>query len=88
MRTVYELMFLLLYVIIVSFFTFFFQDANKTGSNCAITGCNFSMKHKLALYKTQNGESNYVDHKFFFNIFLGATCTKTWGQTFKFYTAG
>ena len=88
MRTVYEPMFLLLYVIIVSFFTFFFQGARKTGSNCAITCFNFSMKHKLALYTTQSGESNYVDHKFFFNIFLGATCTKTLGLTFKYYRAG
>ena len=28
-----------------------------------------SKKHKLTLHKTQNGESNYVDHKFFFNFF-------------------
>ena len=26
-------------------------------------------KHKLTQYKTQNGESNYVDHKFFFNVY-------------------
>ena len=28
-------------------------------------GYNLSKKHKLTLYKTQNGEPNYVDHKFF-----------------------
>ena len=28
-----------------------------------------SKKHKLTLYKTQNGESNYIDHKFFFNFY-------------------
>ena len=31
--------------------------------------CNLSKKHKLSLYKTQNGESNYVDHKIFFNFY-------------------
>ena len=28
-----------------------------------------SNKHKLTLYKTQNEEPNYVDHKFFFNFY-------------------
>ena len=65
MRTVYGLIFLPFYEIIVSFFSFLCQDANKIRSNCAIIGCNLSKKHKLTLYKTQNGESNYVDHKFF-----------------------
>ena len=50
--------------IIVSFFPFFCQDEYKTRSNCAIIGCNLSKKRKLTLYKTQNGESNYVDHSF------------------------
>ena len=52
--------FYLFYKIIVSFFSFFCQDANKTRSNCAIVGCSLSRKHKLTLYKTQNGEPNYV----------------------------
>ena len=50
-------------------FSLLYQDANKTRSNCAIIGCNLSKKHKLTLYKTQNGEPNYVDHKFFFNFY-------------------
>ena len=68
-RTVYGLIFLPFYKIIVSFFSFLCQDTNKTRSNCAIIGCNLSKKHKLTQYKTQNGESNYVDHKFFFNFY-------------------
>ena len=48
----------------VSFFSFFCQDTNKTRSNCATICCNLSKKHKLTL----NGEPNYVDHKFFFNL--------------------
>ena len=68
-RTVYGLIFLPFYKIIVSFFSFLCQDANKTRSNCAIIGCNLSKKHKLTQYKTQNGESNYADHKFFFNFY-------------------
>ena len=53
--------------LLAGFFSFLCQDANKTRSNCAIIGCILLKKHKLTLYKTQNGESNYVDHKFFFN---------------------
>ena len=68
-RTVYGAIFLPFYKIIISFFSFFCQDPNKTGSNCAIIGCNLSKKHRLALYKTQNGEPNYVDHKLFFNFY-------------------
>ena len=64
-RTVYGPIFLPFYVIIVSFFSFFCQDANKKGSNCAIIGCSFSKKQKLALHKTHSRELNYVDHKFF-----------------------
>ena len=67
--TVYSLIFLTFYKIIVSFFSFLCQDANKTRSKCAIIGCNLSKKHKLTQYKTQNGESNYVDHRFFFNFY-------------------
>ena len=81
-RTVYGPIFLPFYKIIVSFFSFLCQDANKTRSNCAIIGCNLSKKHKLTQYKTQNGESNYADHKFFFNFYQELpTCTKPWGQT-------
>ena len=62
--------------------------SNKTRSNCAIIGCNLSKKHKLSQYKTQNKESNYVDHKFFFNFYQERpTCTKSWGQTSKYYRA-
>ena len=67
-RTVYVLIFLPLYKNIISFFSFLCQDANKERSNFAILGCNLPKKHKLTLYKTQNGETNYVNHKFFFNF--------------------
>ena len=43
-----------------SFFSFFCQDANKKRSNTAIIGCDLSKKHKLTLYKTQNGQPNYA----------------------------
>ena len=68
-RTVYGLIFLPFYKIIVSFFSFSCQDANKIRLNCAIIDWNLSEKHRLTLYKTQNGESNYVGHKFFFNFY-------------------
>ena len=81
MRTVYgPPIFVPFYKIIVIFFSFFCHDANKAGSNCAITGCNLSKKHKLALYKTQNKEPNYVlDHKFFFNFFARSYLYKNLG---------
>ena len=54
----------------------------------AIIDCNLSKKHKLTQYKTKNGESNYVDDKFFFNFYQELpTCTKLWGQTSKYYRA-
>ena len=68
-RTVSGLIFLPFHKIIVSFFSFLCQDANKARSKCAIIGCNLSKKHKLTLYKTQNREPNYVHHKFFFNFY-------------------
>ena len=69
METLYGLIFLPFYKITVNFFSFLCQNAKKTRSNCAIIGCNLSKKHKLTQHKTQNGESNYVDHKFFFNFY-------------------
>ena len=45
------------------FFSFFHQDANIIGLNCAIIDCNLSKKHKLALSQTQSAEPNYIDHK-------------------------
>ena len=62
-------LFIRFYKIIVSFFSFLCQDANKTISDCAIKGCSLSKKHKHCLYKTQNGEPNYVGHKFFLNFY-------------------
>ena len=88
MRTVYGLLFLPFCKIIVSFFSFLCQDENKKRSNCAIVGCNLSEKHKLIQYKTQNGELNYVNHKFFFNFYQELpTATKPCGQTSKYYRA-
>ena len=74
--------------IIVSFFLFM-SRSNKTRSKCTIIGCNLSKNLKLTLYKTQNGESNSVDHKFFFNFYEELpTCAKLWGQTFLYYIDG
>ena len=87
--TVYGLIFLPFYKTIVSFFSVLFQDAKKARSNYDIISCNLSKKHKLTLHKTQNGQSNYVDHKFFFNFYYGLpTCTKPWGRTSNYYRAG
>ena len=62
------------------FFSFKMQTKQD---QTAIIGCNLSKKHKVTLHKTQNGQP-----KFFFDILLGATCTKTWGQISKYYRAG
>ena len=60
---------LLFYKIIVSFFFFFYVKMQTKQDQTAAIGCNLSKKYKLTLYKTRNGESNYVDHKFFFNFY-------------------
>ena len=86
-RTVHGPMFLPFYVIIVSFFSFFCQDANKKGSNCAIIGCSFSKKHKLALHKTHSRELNYVDHKFFLYS-ASSYLHENLGTESKYYRAG
>ena len=70
------------------FFSLFCRDSYKTGSNCAIISWNLLRKDKLALHKTQAREPNYVDHKFFFNVALEATCAKTWVQRSKYKSAG
>ena len=63
------------------------QDANKARSKCAIIACNLSKKHKLTLYKTQNREPNYVDHKFFCSFYQELpACTEPWGETSKYYS--
>ena len=69
--------FYLFIILLSAFFSFLCQDTNKTRSNCAIIGCSLSKKQKLTQYKSQNGESNYVDHKFFFNFYQELpTCSK------------
>ena len=61
--------FLTFYQIIISFFSFFCQDANKTRSNYAIMGCNLSKKHKLTLLKQRmKSQTKQLNHKFFFNF--------------------
>ena len=80
-KTDYGSIFLPFYVIIISFSYFSYQEANITGSNYAIIGCNLSKKPKLAMYQIRSGEPSYFDHKigFFFNILLEANCvTITW----------
>ena len=83
------LIFLPFYKIVVSFFSFLCQNATKARSNCTIIGGNLSEKHKVTRYKTQNGESNYVDQKFFCNFYWELpTCKKPLRQTSKYYRAG
>ena len=47
----------------------FFFFMTKCKCNCDILGSNLSKKHRFK-------------QRFFFNILLGANCTKTWGRTF------
>ena len=51
-RAVYGPTFSPFYVIIIPFFSFFCQNANITGLNSAVIGCNLSKKHKLVLSQT------------------------------------
>ena len=68
-RTVYGPIFFPFYVFIIRCYSFSCQGANIAGCNCAIIGLNLSQKHKLALYKTQSGEPNYLDNKILFQYF-------------------
>ena len=75
-RTVYGLIFLPFYEIIVSFF-FFFMSRCKQNKVKLLYNCNLSKKHELTLYKTQ---------KFFFNFYQELpNYAKPWGQTSKYY---
>ena len=70
-----------------TFFSFFCQNANIAGSNCAIIGCYLAKKHKLALPQTWSKEPNYIDHKILLWYLLGANCKKNWEIISKYYRA-
>ena len=77
-----------LFIRLLTAFFLFMSRCKQKRSSCAILGCNLSKKHKLTQYQTQNGESNYLDHKFFVNFHQELpTCTKPWGQTSKYCRA-
>ena len=77
-----------LFIRLFSAFFLFYVKMQTKQDQTAMIGCNLSKKHKLTRYKTQNGESNYVDHKIFFNFYQELpACTKPWGQTSKYYRA-
>ena len=48
-----------LFIKLLSVFFFFMSRCKQNKTTMFIIGCNLS-KHKLTLYKTQNGEPNYV----------------------------
>ena len=72
--------------IIVSFFLRFLSRSKQNRIKLCYN--RLHKKHKLALYKAQIGQPNYVNHKFFFDVLLRTTCAKTWGQTSIYYIAG
>ena len=77
-RTVYRLIFLTFYKIIFSFFLFYVKCKQN---NIKLCYNGLSKKHKLTLYKIENRESNYADHKFLFNFYKELpTCTKPWDR--------
>ena len=45
------------------------MSVKKTRRHFSLIGYHLSKKYKITLYKTQNGEPNYVDHKFFFDFY-------------------
>ena len=57
-----------LFIRLLSAFFLFSVKMQTKQDQTAIIGCNLSKKHKLTMYKTQNGESNYIDHNVFFNF--------------------
>ena len=83
-RTAYGPIYSSFYVNVI--FLFFYQDANKKESNCAIIGCNLSKKKKHCIKHRAEREATQIIS--FLNILLGATCTITWKQISKYYRAG
>ena len=55
------------YLFIILLSAFFYVKMETKQDQTVLIGCKLSKKHKLTLHKTQNGELNYVDHKFFFS---------------------
>ena len=52
-----------------AFSLFSVKMQTKQDQTVAIIDCNLSRKHKLILYKTQNGKLNYVDCMSFSLVF-------------------
>ena len=69
-RTVYGPIFLPFYVIIVSFLKFFLSRCKESRMKLSCNRSQLAKETKLALYKTQSGESNYVDRKVLFYTLL------------------
>ena len=51
-----------LFIRLLSAFFLFSVKTQTEQNQTAIIGGNLSKKHKLTLYKAQNGEPNFVDH--------------------------
>ena len=65
-------------MISISFFLFFSQNANITGSNNRLQ---FAKKPQIST--VSNTADSQTTRRFFFDILLGANCTPAWGQTLK-----
>ena len=70
-------------------FSFFMSRCKQNKIKLFCNRLQFFKETETKHRKTQNGEANYVDHKFFFNFYEELpTCTKPWGQISKYYRAG
>ena len=58
-----------IFIRLLSAFFLFSVKTQTKQDQTAIIGGNLSKKHRLTLYKAQNGEANYVNYKFFFHFF-------------------
>ena len=58
-----------LFIRLLSAFFLFYVTIQTKEHQTVLQQAAICQRNKLTLYKTQNGESNYVDHKFFFNFY-------------------
>ena len=75
---------LLPFYVIISFYSFFGQEANKT--NCALVGCNLHCINQRCIKHRAENQITQIT-RFSSNILLGTTSTTTWGQTSKYSRA-
>ena len=73
-----------LFMKLLSVFFLFLSKCKYNGIKLCYNRLQFVKETQMSTeWKTQSGEPNYLNHKFFFDTLLATSCTTTWGQTSK-----